>query len=166
MIFARRASSTQIPKPKEARSVFQLDSLSMAAFGAGGRTQVCMANLERSIRWSADGPYLVGSSSYVNLSQLGETKDVDLCAYLEYDRIEATAIKAIESLFCASERSHTSGSSSASRPHSAPATTFLPERLARFVGAASAIADEAEAPSFDGMPEYSSHMFDNGVEAC
>ena len=138
----------------------------MAAFGAGGRTQVCMANLERSIRWSADGPYLVGSSSYVNLSQLGETKDVDLCAYLEYARIEATAIKAIESLFCASERSHTSGSSSASRPHSAPATTFLPERLARFVGAASAIADEAEAPSFDGMPEYSSHMFDNGVEAC
>lgn len=134
--------------------------------GAGERTHVRMANLERSIRWSADGPYLVGSSSYANLSQLGETKDVDLCAYLEYDRIESTAIKAIESLFCASERSHTSGST-ANRPHSAPATTFLPERLARFVGAASAIADEAvEAPSFDGMPEYSSHMFDNGVEAC
>ena len=135
--------------------------------GAGEGTHVRMANLERSIRWSADGPYLVGSSSYANLSQLGETKDVDLCTYLDYDCIaESTAVKAIESLFCASERSHTSGSNSARRPHSAPATTFLPERLARFVGLASAVADEAEAPSFDGMPEYSSHLFDNGVEVC
>ena len=125
---------------------------------------VRMANLERSIRWSSDGPYLAGSSSACNLSELGEAEEYS-CP-VGYDRMERQAIKALESLFCASERGHVSGSHRGSRPHSAPATTFLPERWARFVGAASAIADEAEAPGFDGMPEYSSHMFDNGVEAC
>ena len=129
--------------------------------GAGGeQTNVRMANLERSIRWSSDGPYLAGSSSACNLSELGESEDFK--AYVGYDRMESQAIKAIESLFCASLFCKPDRGS---RTHSAPATTFLPGRWARFVGAASAIADEAEAPGFDGMPEYSV-MFDNGVVAC
>ena len=145
------------------QAVGELLDSRMHAHG-GEQTNVRMANLERSIRWSSDGPYLAGSSSACNLSELGEAEEHS-CA-VGYDRMERQAIKAIESLFCASERGHVSGSHRGSRPHSAPATTFLPERWARFVGAASAIADEAEAPGFDGMPEYSSHMFDNGVEAC
>ena len=139
--------------------------------GAGSeQTNVHMANLENSIRWSSDGPYLAGSSSVCNLSELGEVASEEI--YVAYDRMETQAIKAIESFFCASETDHVPGpyrcsrEYRCSRPHSAPATTNLPERWARFVGAASAIADEAEAPGFDGMPEYSSHMFDNGVEAC
>ena len=115
---------------------------------------VRMANLERSIRWSSDGPYLAGSSSRCNLSELGEADEV-CCAYVAYDRMETQAIKAIESLFCTSKTvsktdHHVPGPHRGSRPHSAP--SFLPERWARFAGAPSAIANEVDAPGFDGMP--------------
>ena len=119
--------------------------------GAGSeQTNVHMANLENSIRWSSDGPYLAGSSSRCNLSELGEA-DEACCAYVAYDRMETQVIKAIESLFCTSKPDHhVPGPHRGSRPHSAP--SFLPERWARFAGAPSAIANEVDAPGFDGMP--------------
>ena len=132
---------------------------------SGEHTHVRMTNLERAIGMSRDGPYLAGSSSMSNLSQFGEADGSS--AYEAYDRMESQALKAIESLFSSTTDllSVPRGSES---PHSTPVTTSLPGRWARFVNmeAASAIVANSEAPGFDAVPEYSSGMFLNGIEAC
>ena len=126
---------------------------------SGEQTHVRMTNLERAIGMSRDGPYLAGSSSACDLSQLGEADEG--AAHVTYDRLETHALKAMESLFSASgtdlgSKTHHRGR----RPHSAPAATFLPERWV-------AIAEEAEAPGFDAVPEIMySGLFLNGIEAC
>eukprot|EP00320_Phaeocystis_rex_P021330 CAMPEP_0119058206 /NCGR_PEP_ID=MMETSP1178-20130426/2573_1 /TAXON_ID=33656 /ORGANISM="unid sp, Strain CCMP2000" /LENGTH=136 /DNA_ID=CAMNT_0007039115 /DNA_START=67 /DNA_END=477 /DNA_ORIENTATION=+ len=136
--------------------------MTMGAASGEQILSVRMTNLEGAIEMSRDGPFLTGSSSESNLHLLDEAEDFELgAAYQAYDRMTAT----IEGMFSASDAvlAHRN-----KRPASAPST--LPERWAcRFVSAAEAsaiAAAEAEAPGFDAVPEYSSGMFLNGIEAC